>query len=183
MPASIESFIRDNTASYGKIKLVLKQNRYYVESSYPETLQHLLRDPTIQAGILREDEPEVKEEPVASSSTAQPPVFGNLLSNRAPQRKDIEIAGLNKKKKEASEDKKPSADQPAVVASSSRRPHHANGDGPSSSDGPTPIGIGEIPEDLYDIRLDVDGDAGPDEDEEGRVYSFEIKPAEVEVSC
>ena len=33
---------------YIQVKLVLKHNRYFVESSHPETLQHLLKDPTIQ---------------------------------------------------------------------------------------------------------------------------------------
>lgn len=48
VPASIEDFIRSNTASYGKVKLVLKQNRYFVESTYADMLQHLLRDEEIQ---------------------------------------------------------------------------------------------------------------------------------------
>jgi hypothetical protein len=30
------------------VKLVLKHNRYFVESAHPETLQFLLKDPVIQ---------------------------------------------------------------------------------------------------------------------------------------
>lgn len=51
VPKSIVAFIHTCTASYGKIKLVLKHNRYFVESGYPEILQMLLRDPEI--GKLR----------------------------------------------------------------------------------------------------------------------------------
>lgn len=48
---SIVNFIRASTVSYGKIKLVLRHNRYYVESSQADILQMLLRDPVI--GPLR----------------------------------------------------------------------------------------------------------------------------------
>lgn len=51
VPKSIISFIHSCTASYGKVKLVLKHNRYFVESSHADTLQMLLRDPEI--GKLR----------------------------------------------------------------------------------------------------------------------------------
>lgn len=43
----IAAFIRSCTLSYGKVKLVLKQNRYWIESSSAGTLQILLKDPII----------------------------------------------------------------------------------------------------------------------------------------
>lgn len=43
----IAAFIRACTVSYGKVKLVLKQNRFWIESSSPGTLQLLLKDPII----------------------------------------------------------------------------------------------------------------------------------------
>ena len=46
------SFIRGCTLSYGKVKLVLKHNRYFVESSHPETLQFLLKDRVIREARL-----------------------------------------------------------------------------------------------------------------------------------
>ncbi len=55
MPPSIVKFVRENTASFGKVKLVLKQNRYYVESAYPDTLQLLLKDEVIQQAVIRSD--------------------------------------------------------------------------------------------------------------------------------
>jgi len=48
VPPGIVQFIKLCTVSYGKVKLVLKQNRYYVESNFPDALQQLLKDPEIQ---------------------------------------------------------------------------------------------------------------------------------------
>ena len=45
------------TLSYGKIKLVLKDNKYFVESAYPDCLQKLLKDPVIQECRLRQPLP------------------------------------------------------------------------------------------------------------------------------
>jgi len=56
LPAGIVDYIKMCTTSYGKVKLVLKHNRYFVESSHPETLQILLKDPIIQECRLREKE-------------------------------------------------------------------------------------------------------------------------------
>jgi len=49
IPTGIVDFIKLCTLSYGKVKLVLKHNRYYVESNFPEALQQLLKDPDIQS--------------------------------------------------------------------------------------------------------------------------------------
>ena len=35
LPKAIEQTIRDSTQSYGKVKLVLQRNRFWVESPYP----------------------------------------------------------------------------------------------------------------------------------------------------
>ncbi|XP_050409354.1 general transcription and DNA repair factor IIH helicase subunit XPB [Patella vulgata] len=48
LPNGIIEFIKLCTLSYGKVKLVLKHNRYFVESQHPEVLQKLLKDPGIQ---------------------------------------------------------------------------------------------------------------------------------------
>lgn len=47
LPDAIKSFIVDFTKSYGKIKVVLKHNRFFVESSDPAMLQMLLQDEVI----------------------------------------------------------------------------------------------------------------------------------------
>ncbi|CAL5871291.1 uncharacterized protein PFLUO_LOCUS5541 [Penicillium psychrofluorescens] len=47
IPDSIRSFIVEFTKSYGKIKMVLRHNHYYVETSDPSMLQRLLKDEVI----------------------------------------------------------------------------------------------------------------------------------------
>ncbi|CRG87362.1 hypothetical protein PISL3812_04379 [Talaromyces islandicus] len=47
LPEAIQSFIIDFTKSYGKIKLVLNNNKYFVESTDPGMLQMLLQDDVI----------------------------------------------------------------------------------------------------------------------------------------
>lgn len=44
------------TLSYGKVKLVLKHNRYFVESRHSDVVQALLKDKVIQQ-CLKEEKP------------------------------------------------------------------------------------------------------------------------------
>ncbi|XP_027920271.1 general transcription and DNA repair factor IIH helicase subunit XPB1 isoform X2 [Vigna unguiculata] len=56
LPKEMIKFIHDSTANYGKVKLVLKKNRYFIESPFPEVLKTLLRDDTIsRARIISEN--------------------------------------------------------------------------------------------------------------------------------
>jgi DNA excision repair protein ERCC-3 len=55
LPSQVKKFIRECTSKYGKAKLVLKHNKFYVESEYPEVLRELLRDPTIAQARIQED--------------------------------------------------------------------------------------------------------------------------------
>ena len=55
LPQGILDYIKMCTLSYGKVKLVLKHNRYFVESGHPPTLQMLLKDPIIQDCRLKAD--------------------------------------------------------------------------------------------------------------------------------
>ncbi|KAG8659195.1 general transcription and DNA repair factor IIH helicase subunit XPB1 [Manihot esculenta] len=47
LPQEMIDFIHASTANYGKVKLVLKKNRYLVESPFPEVLKRLLKDEVI----------------------------------------------------------------------------------------------------------------------------------------
>ncbi|KAI4364906.1 hypothetical protein MLD38_020937 [Melastoma candidum] len=47
LPKEMIDFIYASTANYGKVKLVLKKNRYFVESPFPEVLKKLLKDEVI----------------------------------------------------------------------------------------------------------------------------------------
>lgn len=56
LPESIKQFITDFTKSYGKIKVVLKHNRFYVESTDPIMLQKLLQDEDISKWRIQNSE-------------------------------------------------------------------------------------------------------------------------------
>ncbi|CAD5112992.1 DgyrCDS2195 [Dimorphilus gyrociliatus] len=62
LPEGIVEFIKLCTVSYGKVKMVLKHNKYFIESRHPEILQKLLRDPEIAACRLVKEESHLKEE-------------------------------------------------------------------------------------------------------------------------
>ncbi|CAH1424800.1 unnamed protein product [Lactuca virosa] len=47
LPKEMIDFIHASTSNYGKVKLVLKKNRYLVESPFPEVLKRLLSDEVI----------------------------------------------------------------------------------------------------------------------------------------
>ncbi|XP_072436134.1 general transcription and DNA repair factor IIH helicase/translocase subunit XPB [Chiloscyllium punctatum] len=53
IPEGIVQFIKLCTVSYGKVKLVLKHNRYFVESTHPDVIQKLLQDHVIKQCRLR----------------------------------------------------------------------------------------------------------------------------------
>ncbi|KAH7151740.1 DNA repair helicase RAD25, partial [Dactylonectria estremocensis] len=70
LPAEIHAFVNSCTRSYGKIKLVLKNTKYYVESPDPEILQMLLK--SHQIGPLRVHETE-------EITTTAAPKIGSLV--------------------------------------------------------------------------------------------------------
>lgn len=56
LPHGLISRIREWTSSYGKIKLILKHNRYWLESSVPAYLEQLLNDEVIRTCRVHRDE-------------------------------------------------------------------------------------------------------------------------------
>jgi DNA excision repair protein ERCC-3 len=55
LPKQVKKFIRDCTQKYGKAKLLLRDNKFFVESEHPSVLRELLRDPTIAQARVVED--------------------------------------------------------------------------------------------------------------------------------
>jgi hypothetical protein len=43
LPQEVKEFIQESTGNYGKVKLVLHRNKFWVESPYPEVLRTLLQ--------------------------------------------------------------------------------------------------------------------------------------------
>ncbi|KAG1942469.1 general transcription and DNA repair factor IIH helicase subunit XPB [Pimephales promelas] len=71
VPDGIVQFIKLCTVSYGKVKMVLKHNRYFVESAFPDVIQRLLQDPVIRDCRLRSadgEETELITEVISSKS-------------------------------------------------------------------------------------------------------------------
>ncbi|XP_068642462.1 general transcription and DNA repair factor IIH helicase/translocase subunit XPB1-like [Aristolochia californica] len=56
LPKEMIDFIYASTSNYGKVKLVLKKNRYFVESPLPEVLKTLLRDDVISKARIYSNE-------------------------------------------------------------------------------------------------------------------------------
>jgi DNA excision repair protein ERCC-3 len=71
LPDQVKKFIRDCTNKYGKAKLVLKHNRFYVESEFPMVLRELLRDPTIAQARVQEDVENVDEHGFITQTKAE----------------------------------------------------------------------------------------------------------------
>ncbi|VDO53205.1 unnamed protein product [Onchocerca flexuosa] len=59
LPKGIIEFIKICTVSYGKVKLVLKYNRYFIESRHSDVVQTLLKDKVIQQCLV-EDKPAIE---------------------------------------------------------------------------------------------------------------------------
>ncbi|KAG5360253.1 DNA repair helicase RAD25 [Yarrowia sp. B02] len=86
VPKSIINFIHSCTKSYGKVKLVLKHNRYFVESSQADVLQMLLKDPVIG--------------PLRLEASEQSTTGSGLVTESAPKMGDLKIPGTEKPKTE-----------------------------------------------------------------------------------
>ncbi|CAA7408354.1 unnamed protein product [Spirodela intermedia] len=56
LPREMIDFIYASTANYGKVKLVLKKNRYFIESPFPEVLKTLLRDEVVSRARISSSE-------------------------------------------------------------------------------------------------------------------------------
>lgn len=90
---SIINFIKSATVSYGKVKLVIKHNRYFVETSQAEILQMLLKDPVI--GKLRIDseaDPKIqgKQIPVSGDGIGNEKKNNNGTGNATFNPDDVE---------------------------------------------------------------------------------------------
>lgn len=90
-------FIRDQTVSYGKVKLVLKHNKYFMESSHPETLQLLLKDDTIRGSrIIPTGVTADNGVKTFGMATARP-----AIQDASPQRKEPSTSGSSVRQSDA----------------------------------------------------------------------------------
>ncbi|KAJ8338511.1 hypothetical protein SKAU_G00374770 [Synaphobranchus kaupii] len=83
VPEGIVQFIKLCTVSYGKVKLVLKHNRYFVESTFPEVIQRLLQDTVIRDSRLRTAEG-VDTELITEVISSKPAISKTVQDNGGP---------------------------------------------------------------------------------------------------
>ena len=89
LPAYFKDWIREVTQAFGKVKLVLKHNRYYVESSDAPALQRLLKDPDIGSCRL-EGTDEHKKEKASTMGGLVIPGTKDATSTKAAEQQSAE---------------------------------------------------------------------------------------------
>lgn len=82
LPESVATFVRECTKRYGKAKLVLKSNKFYVESEHPSVLRELLRDPEISRARVSED---VGAAAAGGGGAGEKDVDGFVVSTKAEE--------------------------------------------------------------------------------------------------
>lgn len=88
LPPSIKQFVLSCTTSYGKVKLVLKNNRYFVESMDRKILQMLLKDKVIRKFRLRGS---------GNITTAAAPMMGGIVIPGTKDAAGVQEANLLRK--------------------------------------------------------------------------------------
>ncbi|KAI4143568.1 MAG: hypothetical protein LQ340_006955 [Diploschistes diacapsis] len=78
LPPSVIRFIEECTQSFGVVKLVLKQNLFFLETSDPEILQQLLKDKVISEALAKEGQN-----------------VGGIIQEAAPKQNTLVIPGTN----------------------------------------------------------------------------------------
>jgi DNA excision repair protein ERCC-3 len=105
LPKEITKFVRSCTEKYGKAKLVLKHNKFYVESEYPQVLRELLRDPVIAQSRVKED--------VGSANVDE---HGFLVQGKAEEMKE-NLQILEDEESDDDEEEQASNKKPTTVVS------------------------------------------------------------------
>lgn len=95
VPDELCEFIRECTHSYGKVKMVLKQNKHFVESSDPETLRILLRDKVIADARVPAEEQRARDGAAGGVPAGGTATYG-LEKEKAPTRAGLVIPGTSK---------------------------------------------------------------------------------------
>ncbi|KPV78366.1 uncharacterized protein RHOBADRAFT_47882 [Rhodotorula graminis WP1] len=155
VPDELCDFIRDCTHSYGKVKMVLKKNKHFVESSDPETLRILLRDDVIAKARVPPDEQLARDGAAAQANGTATATFG-LEKDKAPSRAGLVIPGTSK------------GDGAGVAGAAAGQ--EAGKDGAAQ--------MSREEEDLFTAVVGLDKEDQMDDDDE--VHSFEVREAEIE---
>ncbi|KAJ1864946.1 DNA repair helicase RAD25 [Coemansia sp. RSA 2703] len=154
VPEDVIKAIKTYTRSYGKVKLVLKHNRYFVESSHPEILQHLLRDPVIMQARVFPDQDG------ANNAVSKE----GIITQKSAQMGDLNIGGLPRPAPD--QDKGKSGEEASKEA-----------DAAGAMDAENTQAEGDVD---FGAIVDLDKDDAEDEDSENIVHAFQIDGNSVE---
>lgn len=112
VPTSVREFIINSTKSFGKVRLVLKHTKYYLESSDPSVLQTLLKDDVISQHRVNETNEIVKESAPKMGDLAIP---GTRLAQGAKQAGQPETQQQRQQDEEEDVDPQRDADRMAAA--------------------------------------------------------------------
>ncbi|KAJ3370324.1 hypothetical protein GGF31_004154 [Allomyces arbusculus] len=153
LPQTTIDHIRESTKSFGKVKLVLKHNRYFIESEEADILQRLLKDSVI------------RDARVFPSASTVGDTATRFLEDKAPKR-DFDLPGT----------KKPAAPGAANGNVDGAEAAASGADGTATATATTAAAVQE--EDVLGMLLAKDDDR--DATDDVLVHSFEIQAAKVE---
>lgn len=173
LPETVIKFINSCTLSYGKVKLVLRQNKYFVESSFPEVIQELLTDPVISncrrvldgdGALITTIVPKDQRKGIKFSQNTQ--------QGQQQQQQQQQSAKPTPSDPGLSVDKKPLLDSKtgAVVAEPSVADLAQAGGETTDADA--------VPDDIYNYYQRFEKE--DDELEDLKVISFEVRQEEIE---
>ncbi|RHZ44775.1 hypothetical protein Glove_709g103 [Diversispora epigaea] len=156
IPESLIDRIRKFTVSYGKVKLLLRHNRYFVESSHADVLQMLLQDKEIaEARFINTDENNNnqnnnnnQDNQINQNNNNNNNNNNGLLSNVTSPSKDLVISSEKDNDQKNLENKNKTNTQD---------------------------------EEIFNAVLAIDKEDDYDEDDEDKVHSFEIMPEKFEI--
>lgn len=88
IPKRVIDYIRDCTYTFGKAKLVLKDNKFFVESQFPEVLRELLKNPNIKSARVYDDATTAAPATALSAASAAPATRGDGFIEAAALQED-----------------------------------------------------------------------------------------------
>jgi DNA excision repair protein ERCC-3 len=133
--------------------LILKENKYFVESSYPDVLQKLLKDPVIQECRLRRSE---NDNALMESTISKASGAGTLNS----------AYGSGTNPNNANKNVQQSGEEGSA------------GNGQETAEGNENANGAPLPSDITDFYSKIDADN--DEEEEEKVVAFEVIQDKIE---
>lgn len=187
LPPDIKWFVRESTENYGKVKLVLQKNAFFVESPYPEILRKLLKDETIRKARVLPAAPAAATGEAGTAAEEGGFTVGRALKDRAVDTlaavQDIDLAGESDLEGEEEAARVMGADGNGASAAASAMQTNGGGSGagpsnaagqPSSS---THLAAQQAKaKEKSAFLLDV----GAEEDPDKETHSFEIQGSHVE---